>query len=128
MEELKLVLMNLFVVFLTTFGSVGITALGLLLRKYLKGKARLIWVMAEREAEAHLTVLLRQAIDYSDEQARNMKKALREKNPHAKLESIDKLAIAADAAVTLLKNSSLPDIGRDRLKELIEQELGTMRR
>jgi len=128
MDQLAPVAIDLFVVFLTTFGPIAMTALGLLLRKYLKGKTRLAWIMAEREAEAHLTALLRQAIDYSDEQARNMKKALREKNPHAKPELIDKLAIAADAAVTLLKNSSLPDIGRARLEELIEQELGTMRR
>lgn len=128
MEALKPVMIDLFVVFLTILGPIAITALGLLLRKYLTGKARLAWVMAEREAEAHLSVLLRQAIDYSDEQARNMKKVLREKGPHAKSEPIDKLALAADAAVVLLANSSLPDIGRVRLLELIEQELGTMRR
>ncbi len=128
MEALKPVAMDLFVVFLITFGSIGITSLGLILRKYLTGKARLIWVMAEREAEAHLSMLLQQAIDYSEEQARNMKKALREKSPHAKPEPIDKLAIAIGAAVALVENSSLPDIGRARLEELIEQELGTMRR
>lgn len=128
MDQLVPIAIDLFVVFLTVFGPIAITALGLLLRKYLKGKARLVWIMAEREAEAHLTVLLRQAIDYSDEQARNMKKALRDKSPHAKLEPIDKLAIAVGAAVALVENSSLPDIGRARLEELIEQELGTMRR
>ena len=121
LDSLAPVLWDLFSIFLTVFGPIAIASLGLLARKYLKGKARLIALTVERDAEAHLQILLRQAIDYAEEQVRFAKNTPSTSPPN-------KFTTAINAALILLKNSSLPDIGSDRLETLIRQELGTMRR
>ena len=100
--------------------SVAFTAIGLFARKYLNGKARLLYIITEKEMEGQLNTFLSEAIGYANEQVHKAGNTVGGKKS-------DKMAIALKMAVSLLANSSLPNIAEDRLTQLLEKELGLMR-
>lgn len=118
MEQLEPALVKLFVLVISTFGTLAVHFLA----QYLRRKSKAEHLLAIEIGENLLNRYLQDAVNAAEEYHHALESEGASKTPGK-----TKLAFAVDSAVDAISKSPLPNIARFEVEKLIVKELGKMR-